>query len=70
MRLLHASEISMGNKIKTPKPGMGGNRYGGRRETTAVLKDQSKTARRRAELAEAQQQVADLQIPQTPKTEP
>lgn len=49
---------------------MGGNRYGGRQETTEVLKEQSKTARRRAELAEAQQQLSDMQIPQAPKTEP
>lgn len=51
----------MANKVKNPKSGMGGNRYGGRWEKTEVLKEQSKTARRRAGLAEAQQQLPALQ---------
>ena len=61
-------KITMANKVKTPKSDMGGNRYGGRWEMTEVLKDQSKTARRRAELAEVHQQLADVQAPCLPKT--
>jgi hypothetical protein len=50
----------MANKVKTPKLGMGGNRHGGRSEKTGVLKEQSKVARRRAEVAELKFEVRDM----------
>ena len=59
----------MANKVKTRKPGMGGNRYGGRWEKTEVLKDQLKTARRRADRAETEKQLPDLGVHNPPRSE-